>query len=130
MASSTPGAGRADSASSKRTLETATSWWQAHEVLLEGHLGAVGQLHAGADRIVGHRHQVDVDAPGVGQLVVTSLRVAPSASRWVRKKWVAMSLSPSRNHVSPPSFSSASITVQDSPASPHPVSALMAPARV
>ena len=68
MASSTPGAGpgrlgpvEADAGHGHVVVE-------AHEVLLEADLGPVGQLQPGAERVVGHRQQVDADAPRAGQL--------------------------------------------------------------
>ena len=58
---------------------------------------------------------------------VTCVSVAPLRSRWVRSTCIARSRSPSRNHVSPPSFSSACMNCHVSPRRPQPVSVFDSP---
>ena len=76
----------ARSAPSKRTAVDGHAVLALHEVLLERHLDALGgQRHDGGDPIVAHRHQAAAAGRTLVQIsAVTSVSVAPSASRAVR----------------------------------------------
>ena len=58
----TPGPGRAGVGALEADPGHGHVVAEPHEVLLEPDLGSVGQLHPGAERIVGDRQQADGDA--------------------------------------------------------------------
>jgi len=127
-ASSTPGAGRAASAPSKRNARTtgrqprATKYsWKASSPSSEHTIVRSGSSLTGSTA---------TRMPNEAAMrCVTSLSARPEASSDVRRMWTARSRSPRRNHVGPPSRASESRKAQVSSARPQPVSGFSRPAR-
>ena len=83
-ASSTPGPGRALVGPLEPDAGHGHVVAEADEVLLEADLGPVHQLQPGAERVVGHRDDVDLHPPRTGQLAGDLAQGGPLARRWVR----------------------------------------------
>ena len=96
-------AGRLDAGEADR--RTATSWWRPTKYSWKPISVAVrvAPIDPGLDPVVGHRAGAVSPTPHRAAIsAVTSLKVAPSASRLVRYRWVPRSRSPRLNQPSRP----------------------------
>ena len=103
---------------------------EVHEVLLEADLGPVHQLQPGSQRVVGHRDDADAHPARAGQLAGDLAQrgafAEPLSAVEVGGQVPVAEVEPG----DPAQPASDSMTRQDSPARPQPVSGLMASASV
>ena len=128
-ASSTPGAGRAASAPSKRTPSTSSRWPRATNHSWNG------SSPAGVASHVRRRSSVAGSSAGSSPKArairaVTAESGSPRRSASVRTRWTPRSRSPSRNQLSPPSSATVSRAFQLSPARPQPLASSSRPVSV